>query len=227
MCIPFNFLLPGYDSASQSTHVLFHLHLCACNRGYCNIVDRSVSETIFNKWYFITGRKRKVMFLHLSVILLTEGVYLVRGVVLSPRGVYLVPGSVLSPGGVLSMGGLPGERGVCPGGVRPRGCLPRGRRLPRGVSAQGGVCPRGRLPRGVCPGGCLPRRGVCLGVSAQGMCLPKGDLPWGCLPGGVCGGCLPRGFPSRGGVCHSAGIHPPEIRSTRGRYASYWNAILF
>ena len=44
----FKFLLSGYDSASQSTHVLLYLHLCACNCGYCNTVDRSVSYTFSN-----------------------------------------------------------------------------------------------------------------------------------------------------------------------------------
>ena len=79
------------------------------------------------------------------------------------------------------------------GGCLPWGCLPRGRCLFRGLSAQQGCLPRGCLPsRGVCQGVsarvCLPSRGVCQGVSARG-CLPGGVYPGGvCLGGRLSGG---------------------------------------
>ena len=67
---------------------------------------------------------------------------------------------------------------------------------------------------------------------AGGGLHAEGGLHLGGLhPGGAC--IQGKGFAS-GGVCIQGGLHmgrpPPEyhrIRSTSGRYASYWNAFLF
>ena len=71
--------------------------------------------------------------------------------------------------------------------------------------------------RGICLWGSLPR-GVCIqGGSAcgEGVCPGRALHPGGCLGSGVC---IQGGLPSRG-------LHPGGLRSTSGRYTSYWNIL--
>ena len=81
-------------------------------------------------------------------------------------------------------------------------------------------CPKGR--------GLHPRGSASRGVSAS-----RGSLhPGGLHPGGVCiqEWSVFRGVSaSGGGVCSQGGGQTPphRILSTRGRYASYWNAFLY
>ena len=109
---------------------------------------------------------------------------------------------------------------------------------PEGVCLEGGVHPGesasgGGLHPGVCLQGGLPTGGSAYGgvVSIQGVCLQEGSAYGGSASGG-----LHRvgGSASWGGVCIQEGwAKTPTymgyygIRSTRGRYASYWNAFLF
>ena len=87
------------------------------------------------------------------------------------------------------------------------------------ICLQACVCPQGGVHR--------PGRGVCSG----GVPRPRG------VPG--LGGCLLQGMPPSEGVCYRRGWGgacsrgvcvetPPKADSyCYGRYASYWNAILF
>ena len=126
----------------------------------------------------------------------------------------------------------------CPqGGACSGGCLVRG------VSALGGVCSGGCLlwgggllqgvpgpgEWGACSGG--GRAGVPdLGVSARGVsvlvgvCSRRGVCSRGCLLQGVVSQHALRQTPLGPGTPRSSACG--EIRSTSGRYASYWNAIL-
>ena len=86
--------------------------------------------------YIPQWRCRKVMFLHLSVILFTEGVSVPAGTTDH------ITGGSLSSGGVSIQGclfrGVSVQGGLCSGGS-----------LSRGVSIQGGLCLGGSLSRGI------------------------------------------------------------------------------
>ena len=70
------------------------------------------------------------------------------------------------------------------------------------------VCPqRGLYPACNRAGGCVSQHAIGKGVCDQGV--RQGGVTWGYDLGGVTEGCT-----------------PPPLRSTSGRYASYWNAFL-
>ena len=88
-------------------------------------------------------------------------------------------------------------------------------------------CPRGE-------GVCIQGGGLHWGVCRQGVCI-QGGLPTAILhPGGVClqEVCIQEKVCIQRGVCIQVGWADPfpiryyGIRSTSGRYTSYWNAFL-
>ena len=92
------------------------------------------------------------------------------------------------------------------------------------VAPRGGVC-------GCSGGACIVAWGSLRGCSGGACVVALGGCAW-LLWGGMCGYSGGHALLLPGGACVVApggGMHGffDEIRSMRGRYASYWNAYLF
>ena len=111
--------------------------------------------------------------------------------------------------GFLSRGEVSVQGDLCSGGS-----LSREGFLSRGISVQEGLCPGGLCPGGLCPGGLCPGRSLSRGVSVQGSPCPGG-------------GPLSREGSQSGDLCQGGGAEGGSLSRGIGRYASYWNALLF
>ena len=208
----------------NSSHNSLCLKNCRCEKLFSVIVAIRLQILTFNvvscdKENAVVGyycrpqqSNRKVRFLHLCVILFTEGVSVQWGLfsgVLCPEG-GLCPGRSLSgeslsrgslSGGSLSMGSVQGgsvQGNLCLGGSLSRVVFVQG------VSVQGGLCPGCLCPGCFCPGG------LCPGVSVQGVSIQGVSIQ----------GSLSRVCPSRVVSVHGVSVHGVSVQGSLSRGVS-------